>query len=117
MHYNLNKNMGWVRLEQGLQAEDKMLKKVFLAEAKANLETAIDLSRENQLSQKQQASTHCLLALVLEAQGDNSQQVREKWEYCLDYNPVNTPEENVWKVEAQKRLCLEEIPILPGGGS
>ena len=116
VHYTLHKNMGWVRLEQGLQAQNKTLKNVFLAEAKANLETAIDLARDNQLSQKQQASAHCLLAQVLEAKGDDSKQVREKWEYCLDYNPVMNSEEDVWKVEAQKRLCIEELPILPGGG-
>lgn len=105
VHYTLHKNLGWVRLEQGLQTQDKASVNVFLAEAKANLETAIDLARENQLSPKQQASTHCLLAQVLEAQGDDSKKVLEKWEYCLDHNPVTTPDEDVWKVEAQKRLC------------
>ncbi len=116
VHYTLHKNMGWVRLEQGLQTQDKASVNVFLAEAKANLNTAIDLARENQLSQTQQASAHCLLAQVLEAKGDDSKQVRREWEYCLDYNPVRTPEEDAWKVEAQKRLYREEIPILPGGG-
>lgn len=106
VHYTLHKNLGWVRLEQGLQAQDKTLKKVFLAEAKANLDTAIDLARENQLSPKQQASAHCLLAQVLEAKGDDSQQVREKWEYCLAYNPVRTPEEEAWKFMAQTWLYL-----------
>ncbi len=116
VHYTLHKNMGWVRLEQGLQTQDKTSVDVFLAEAKANLETAIDLARENQLSQKQQASAHCLLAQVLEAQGDDSKQVQKEWEYCLDYNPVRTPEEDAWKIKAQQRLSLEKIPILPGGG-
>ena len=106
VHYTLHKNMGWVRLEQGLQTQDKTSVDVFLAEAKANLETAIDLARENQLSPNQQASAHCLLAQVLEAKGDDSKQVREEWEYCLCHNSVKTPEEDVWKVEAQKRLSL-----------
>ncbi len=117
VHYALHKNLGWVRLEQGLQTQDKDSVKIFLAEAKANLETAIDLAREQQLSPNQQASAHCLLAKVLEAKAEDSKQELEKWEYCLDHNPVNTPEEDAWKVEAQKRLSLEKIPILPGGGS
>ena len=114
LSYTLRKNMGWVRLEQGLQAQDKTLKNVFLAQAKAELENAIELAGENQLAPNQQASAHCLLAQVLEAKGDNSRQVREEWEYCLDHNSVSTPEEDIWKVEAQKRLYQEEIRALSG---
>lgn len=116
LHYTSHKNMGWMRLEQGLQTEDDTLKNVFLAQSKANLESAIDLAKENQLSPNQQASAHCLLAKVLEAKGDDSKQVREEWKYCLQYNPVTTLEEDIWRFEAQKRLYFEAIPKLPGGG-
>ncbi len=116
VNYNLNKNLGWTRLEQGLQAQNKTLKNVFLAEAEAKLNEAIDLAKKTQLSKTQQASAHCLLAHVLEEKEHDSKQVQEEWRYCLSNNPVKTPEEDVWKFEAKKR-CLDETSILDGGGS
>lgn len=117
VHYNLHMNMGWVRLRQGLLAEVEVEKQIYLAEAKATLLTAIEIAEEHQFAPKDQAPAHCLLAQVIEARGYDPQQALADWEYCLDHSLALTPEEDAWKVEAQKRLMPTEIPTLGGGGS
>ncbi|MGK7908501.1 MAG: tetratricopeptide repeat protein [Synechococcus sp.] len=117
LHYSLHKNLGWVRLRQGLRAEEEAERRIFLSEAKAKLQTALELAEEYQLPAENQAPAHCLLAQVIEARVDDSQQAIADWEYCLDHSLALTPEEYDWKVEAQRRLILTEIPNLGGDGS
>ena len=121
--YNRRKNMGWAKLQQGLQEDDKIKKSIYLAEAIAKLEQAIDIAKEEELEQDDQTSAHCLLAKALEANGDDSTKVLEEWNYCHENNSLLNPEELIWKIEAQKRQILEIqkgispdlIPAKPGG--
>ena len=84
--YSLRKNLGWAlyELEEYSQAE-------------AELSTAIELDNL-------ESAPHCLLAKVLEAQG-NSSQALKKWLDCQTFaNPTNSPEEKKWLNEAKKKL-------------
>lgn len=83
------KNQGWARLEQGRHDE-----------AKLDLSEAIKLKSER-------APAYCLLAQVLEREGDKKGALVQ-WENCLGfaYQP-NTPEEDKWIYLARQRLDTE----------
>ncbi len=87
---DMYKNRGWARLEQGRYDE-----------AKVDLTEAIKLKSTY-------APTYCLLAQVLEREGDKKDALLE-WENCLGlaYQP-NTPEEDNWLNLAHQRLDAEE---------
>ena len=81
----LLKNLGWARLGQKRYAE-----------AQANLEEAIHLNDK-------QASSHCLLAQVLEARGNKAMALNH-WQNCSDYANGQNPDEDNWFGLAQQRL-------------
>lgn len=84
--YNFFKNLGWARLEQGS-----------VEEAEIELEQAIAL-------QGDRAAAYCLLAQVLDRQGEKKQAVSH-WEDCLAYTHLpRTPEEDKWIRLGQQRL-------------
>ena len=86
---DMYKNQGWARLEQGRHDE-----------AKLDLTEAIKLKSER-------APAYCLLAQVLEREGDKKGGLVQ-WENCLGfaYQP-NTPEEDKWIYLARQRLDTE----------
>ena len=83
---DMYKNQGWARLEQGRHHE-----------AKLDLEAAIKLKSDR-------APAYCLLAQVLEHEG-NKKDAKVQWENCLGfaYQP-NTPELDKWVNLARQRL-------------
>ncbi len=85
-HYALWKNLGWARLEQGRYAD-----------AKACLQTAIDLERE-------QAPAYCLLAQALEKLGEDVEALIA-WENGLRYASSYRPDEDAWIETARQRLA------------
>jgi tetratricopeptide (TPR) repeat protein len=88
--YSMLKNRGWARLEQGR-----------LEEAHLDLTEAIALRSDH-------APAYCLLAQVLERQGENTEAISQ-WENCLGYSyQPQTPEEDKWISLAQQRLKAEE---------
>jgi tetratricopeptide (TPR) repeat protein len=93
LKYIRRKNLGWARL-----------KLEQFASAKANLKFALDIAEQHpsKISQKKQASVHCLLAQVLDEQV-NTNQVNKKWETCLGVTG-SLPEEAYWKGMAQEQL-------------
>jgi len=86
--YALHKNMGWARLEQGRYRE-----------ASVHLQAAIKLDSDR-------ASAYCLLAQVLERQGDRQGAIAE-WETCLRYARPQNPDEDRWIGMA--RQVLESV--------
>lgn len=89
VRYSFLKNRGWARLEQ-----DR------LEEAKLDLTEAIKL-------QSQSAPAYCLMAQVLERQGEQKNALAQ-WENCLgfSYQP-QTPEEDKWLETASQRLSVK----------
>jgi serine/threonine protein kinase len=83
--YALLKNLGWALKEEAGYEEAK----VYLQEA-----IALDGKR---------APAHCLLAQVLEVQG-NRVVALEKWKNCLRYGSEDNPDEIIWMSQARKRL-------------
>ena len=86
---DMYKNQGWARLEQGRHHE-----------AKLDLEAAIKLKSKH-------APAYCLLAQVLEHEG-NKKDAKVQWENCLGfaYQP-NTPELDKWVNLARQRLAAK----------
>jgi len=83
---NMYKNRGWARLEQGRYDE-----------AKLDLAEAIKLDSDR-------APAYCLLAQVVESQGDKKGALLE-WENCLSFAyQSHSPEEDKWFYLAQQRL-------------
>jgi tetratricopeptide (TPR) repeat protein len=89
------KNLGWARLKQGDYpgSETQLLE-------------AIDLQTSAKLRQNI-ASTHCLLAQLREAQKDQKAALAE-WQICNNYADKFNPDEDGWRITAQKRLAAEE---------
>ena len=84
--YSYFKNLGWARLEQGR-----------VEGAEIELEQAIAL-------QGDRSAAYCLLAQVLERQGQ-SKQAASHWEDCIAYTHLpRTPEEDKWIRLGQQRL-------------
>lgn len=88
--YTILKNLGWALKEQTRYTE-----------AETYLREAIKLKNA-------QASAHCVLAQVIEAQG-NKQKALMEWEKCRIYPASNTPEEKVWRAIARK-VSASAIP-------
>ncbi len=86
--YDLHKNLGWARLGQARYDE-----------ALAELQAAIALAAD-------QAPAHCLMAQVLEGQGD-SVGARAEWETCLKLADPLRPDEDTWIGLARQRLAEE----------
>ncbi len=91
LNYAYYKNLGWLQLE--LRQLDK---------AKGNLQTAIRLADNK-------APAHCLLAIVLEKQGEMVKALNE-WESCADYNNGALPEEFIWSDMAIQRTEVQTKP-------
>lgn len=83
--YALYKNLGWARLGQGRYEE-----------ASQHLNDAIALYSDR-------ASAHCLLAQVLEGQGDVKAALAE-WKICLKYAKPQKPDEDIWIDMGHRRL-------------
>ncbi|WP_199313181.1 serine/threonine-protein kinase [Microcoleus sp. FACHB-672] len=83
--YTLHKNLGWARLGQQRYAE-----------AQEQLQIAIDLAPES-------AAAHCLLAQVLEAQGEQKKAL-EEWKSCQRYALEGSSDEDTWKGMAEQRI-------------
>jgi tetratricopeptide (TPR) repeat protein len=89
------KNLGWARLKQKNYPD-----------AEAQLEEAIAL--ETKKSQPYEiAESHCLLAQVLEAQGDKKEAL-SKWKICNQNANITIPEQDEWAAIAQQRLISKE---------
>lgn len=87
--YALLKNRGWARLGQNRYEE-----------AKSDLQKAIKLKNNK-------SAAYCLLAQVLEKEGDNQSAIAE-WEKCEGYAyKAEYPEEDTWRDMASKRLNSE----------
>lgn len=84
--YFLYKNLGWAYF--GLKD---------YAYAEANLRRATRLSEDN-------ASAHCLLAQVLQTQGQTPTLIKESWEHCLPYHNPKHPIEERWEFTARQYL-------------
>lgn len=104
---DMYKNRGWARLEQGRYAE-----------AKVDLQEAIKLKSDSPNSDSYPSGTpeannsrapaYCLLAQVLEREGDNKSAIPQ-WENCLGYSyQTNLPEEDSWFHLAQQRLNVQK---------
>ena len=87
MKYALLKNLGWARFKQSR-----------LAEAKEALQDAIRLENNDR------AAVHCLLAQVLDAEG-NSQEAQAEWQLCRDRARDDRPDEDEWLAMARQRLA------------
>jgi tetratricopeptide (TPR) repeat protein len=85
VRYDLHKNLGWARLEQGRYEE-----------AIIELQAAVVLSDDK-------APAHCLLAQVLEKKGDQAGALTE-WEFCLKLADPLRPDEDTWIGMARQRL-------------
>ena len=89
VNYALIKNLGWIYWERRDYAK-----------AKTYLQTAIDLDREK-------AAAYCLLAQVLEAEG-NPSNARVEWESCRRYASPTHIDEKKWRRESDRRLTTSE---------
>ena len=83
--YDMLKNLGWARLGQKRYAE-----------AKVHLQNAIEL-------EDNRAPAYCLLAQVLDAQGDN-EPAQIAWHKCLSFASERYPDEDVWIGMARQHL-------------
>jgi len=89
VRYSLLKNLGWARLGQGRPME---------AEQHLRMAIAIDPDR---------ASGRCLLAQVLESQGEMTESLAE-WEICDRYADPGDPDEDGWHGMARERLSIQQ---------
>lgn len=90
--YNLFKNLGWVRLEQGRNEE-----------AQQNLQAAIGITKNPEAIKyiKNPSAAYCLLAQVLEKQ---KQTAIEQWQQCAQLGSTLNPDEDNWLHLAQKKI-------------
>jgi len=98
--YSLYKNLGWARLQQARYSE-----------AEGPLRAAIGLLQrpEAEAEIHNPASAHCLLAQVLEQQGDAAA-IRQAWEACYQLGRRSNPEEDAWMFQACQRLKENNLP-------
>ncbi|MGE5659738.1 MAG: protein kinase domain-containing protein [Actinomycetota bacterium] len=90
VEYSLLKNLGWALKEQ-----------------KQYEEATVYLQRALALDSKL-APANCLLALVLEQQGERAE-ASEKWKNCLRYASEDNFDERLWKSQAQERLKSQKM--------
>lgn len=96
------KNLGWARLKQGKSPDAEFM----LREAKTKLEEAIKLQSTLKLERAEIAAAHCLLAQVMEAQGDKKGALT-RWNNCNRYANITIPEQDEWAAIARKRITEE----------
>ena len=84
-HYNLLKNLAWVRFEQSQYENAEKL-----------LSEAILISNNPEIIKyvQSRASVHCILAQVLELGGDKD--AHSQWELCQQLADSSIPEEDTW---------------------
>jgi tetratricopeptide (TPR) repeat protein len=90
------KNFAWARLKQGNYPD-----------AAARLQEAIGLESTALFTPDELADTHCLLAQVMEAQGEKKKALNE-WKSCNSNANPTIPEQDEWSTIAQKRLVPQE---------
>lgn len=90
------KNLGWARLKQKNYPD-----------AQAKIEEAIALETKTKFQPYEIADSHCLLAQVLEAQGDKKEALSE-WKICNQNANITIPEQDEWAAIAQQRLTPKE---------
>jgi tetratricopeptide (TPR) repeat protein len=91
------KNLGWARFQQKDYPGAEMY-----------LQDAIDLQQSAKLK-KNIAAAHCLLAQVMEAQG-NRKGALSHWETCNQNANGFNPDEDDWAITAQKKLATQGTP-------
>ena len=94
--YNLFKNLGWARLIQE-RYED----------GEKPLRAAVGLLQRPEAAAqvRNPASAHCLLAQVLEGQGDES--AIDSWQQCYRLGNSTNPDEDAWMFQACQKLKEE----------
>lgn len=95
------KNLGWARLRQKNypDAEAKLLEAI---EMTPSIQFENDDRRREAI-----ADTHCLLAQVMEGQG-NKKGALAKWKICNQNANITIPEHDEWSAVAEKRLIPKE---------
>jgi tetratricopeptide (TPR) repeat protein len=90
--YNLFKNLGWVRLEQGRNEE-----------AQHNLQAATGITKNREAVKyiRNPSAAYCLLAQVLEKQ---KQTALEQWQQCAQLGSILNPDEDNWLHIAQEKI-------------
>jgi tetratricopeptide (TPR) repeat protein len=90
--YNLFKNLGWVRLEQGRNEE-----------AQHNLQAATGITKNREAVKyiRNPSAAYCLLAQVLERQ---KQTALEQWQQCAQLGSKLNPDEDNWLHIAHKKI-------------
>ncbi|MEY3401367.1 MAG: hypothetical protein AN487_14110 [Anabaena sp. CRKS33] len=90
--YNLFKNLGWVRLEQGRNEE-----------AQHNLQAATGITKNREAVKyiRNPSAAYCLLAQVLERQ---KQTALEQWQQCAQLGSTLNPDEDNWLHIAHKKI-------------
>ncbi|AOY79465.1 tetratricopeptide repeat protein [Moorena producens JHB] len=94
VNYNLFKNLGWARFQQGRDTE-----------AQQALNTAIGIARNLEVAKyylHNRGSAHCLLAQVLERQKKPG--AIQQWQQCCWLGSTLNPDEDTWLHLAQKKL-------------
>ena len=91
--YNLFKNLGWARFQQGQDTE-----------AEQALKAAIRIARNPEVAQylSNRGSAHCLLAQVLERQKNPG--AIQQWQQCCQLASTLNPDEDTWLHLAHKNL-------------
>ncbi len=91
--YNLFKNLGWARFEQGRDTE---------AQQALQVATGIASNPEVAKYVQNRASAHCLLAQVLERQKQPG--AIQQWQQCCQLGSTLNPDEDTWLHLAHKKL-------------
>ena len=91
--YNLYKNLGWARFQQGRDIE---------AEQALQAAASIASTPEVTKSIPNRGSAHCLLAQVLERQKQPS--AVDQWQQCCQLGSTLNPDEDNWLYIAHKKL-------------
>ena len=91
--YNLFKNLGWARFQQGRDIE-----------AQQALQVATGIASNPEVAQyiRNPGSAHCLLAQVLQRQKQPS--AIEQWQQCCQLGSTLNPDEDTWLHLAHKKL-------------
>jgi Tfp pilus assembly protein PilF len=92
VQYDVYKNFGWVRLEQGHYEDAQALLEIALDKAKVSSMPSLNEST---------ATAHCMLAMVLEKQKLPS---KKEWRKCLSFGVSSNSDQDFWLFQAQKRL-------------
>jgi len=100
--YNLYKNLGWARLQQGRYKE-----------AAFPLQAAIGVTQHPEAAAEiaNPASAHCLLAQV-EAQQGNQTAALKSWAECYRLRKSTNPDEDLWGFQACQQLTEANQPCI-----